>query len=171
MDLIRKEIEETKRVEEIRASRRAAMTERSRQYERKLSHIRQKQFEDELARSERSAQLARSNETYVSRRSLSRDMVREEREHANEMRRYYVDRFREAMNEQLRRVESMETVCRDRVEMLRERMRDEKENWRLREQASVDYVNRMRNEYGTRVQANMRNVQDTLYRGVRAFRL
>lgn len=169
LDLIRKDIEETRRVEEIRASRQAAMAERARYHEQRVEAIRRKQFSDELTRNERSMQLRRANEAFVSLRSVSREMLRREREHALETRRYYVDQFRANMNEQMRRVESVENMCRDRVGMLRERMRDEKENWRVREQATSEYMGRMRQDVSSRINANMKRVQDVFYRGQRAF--
>lgn len=164
VELLRKELEEARRLEQIKEERRMKMASRAEDREKKMEAVRQRRFEEQLKLEKRSSDLKKSTNSVKLRRSLSREIVEQERKNHIEVKRYYEDRFKEVVCHQNDRIESMDNFYRDRIEILKETMQNERDDYEIREKANIEYLEKFRRECEAKLSMDLIKFKEAIFK-------
>jgi hypothetical protein len=164
-----REMAELKRLEALKAKKRAEMAERAVEREKRMDSIRRKQFDDELGLNERANRIKQEQASYLLAKTYANELARQERERDIELRKYWRDKYEIRLGEQVNRIESMENFYRDKLEVFGERVKSEKKEWIGRERDELEALRQMKAQAKLKLDKDFRRFQEQLFKSTPNF--
>ncbi|KAL4227155.1 Centrosomal protein of 95 kDa [Mactra antiquata] len=164
VNIMKKELEHSQRLKEIKDRQASAITSRNKIHERRMQSARSRHYYDEYQVRMRSKMLKRRTREEMVFKKLFKDGLEIQKERIKELRKYAKEQRESQAKAQRNEIESMENYYRDQFQMLAENISKEKKELNVREKAQQKALGTMKKDLRKKMEHEIQYLQEQLVR-------
>ncbi|XP_059167275.1 uncharacterized protein LOC131949406 isoform X2 [Physella acuta] len=163
VDALRKQMEHTKRLREIREQKKLQAQMKNSIHEKRIQSARARRYYNEYQVRARAKQLKRRTKEEVVFKELFNDALKIQKERLKDIRQYAKDQRQRQEENRQNEIDSMENFYRDQFVMLAERLTNEQFETGVRDTAQQRMMERMKKELRHKMEEEIRLYQDQIF--------
>lgn len=164
MNIMRKELDHVKRVEEMKRKQLVENSMRAQAREQRFQNARVKRYVDEFRLEQRAKMLKQRTSEELIFKGLFDEALKLQRERMLELKKYAREKTAVNTRRQLDQIESIENYYKNKFSMLNEQMREEREANVVRERAQHQILGKLKREVKDKLETEIRDLQDEMCR-------
>ncbi|KAH9494854.1 hypothetical protein Btru_015833 [Bulinus truncatus] len=162
-DLMRKQLEHTKRVYDIRDQKVQQIKLKNKLHEKRIQSARARRYYNEYQVRARSKQLKKRTKEEMVFRELFKTALNIQKERLKDIRQYASDCQKRQETQRQNEIESLENFYQDQFKMLAERLAKEKLDTGVREIAQQQMLERMKRELRKKMESEIKQYQEQMF--------
>lgn len=164
VNIMKKEIEHSQRMKEVKERQKQAVVTRNGFHEKKMQSARSRRYYDEYQVRMRSKMMKRRTREEMVFRKLFKDGLEIQKDRIKDLRKYATEQRDKQATKQRNEVESLENYYRDQFDMLAESIANERNEIMVREKAQQKVLEQMKKELRKKMEKEIKDLQDQLVR-------
>ena len=164
MDIMRKELEHLKRVEDLKRKQLVENSLKAKAREQRFQNAKVKRYLDEFRLQQRAKLLKQQTSEELVFKKLFNESLKIQKERMLDLKKYTKEKNELNMKQQLNQIESMENFYKNKFTMLNEQMKSEKDSNLIRERAQHVILGKLRKQVKDKLETDIRDLQDQMCR-------
>ncbi|XP_041363421.1 LOW QUALITY PROTEIN: centrosomal protein of 95 kDa-like [Gigantopelta aegis] len=163
-NIVKKQIEHTRRLREIKDRQKQQIAFRNKVHEKRIQSSRARRYYDEYQVRMRAKMLKRRTREEMIFKNLFKEGLDIQKDRIKEIRQYAREKRRTDAEKRQNEIDSLENYYRDQFEMLAEKVAQERKDLVVRDTAQQKVLDQMKKELRKKMEKEIQNFQDQLFR-------
>lgn len=163
-DIMKKQLEHTKRLRDIKEQKQQQITTRNKMHEKRIQSARARRYYNEYQVRARSKQLKRRTKEEMVFRDLFKEALNIQKERIKDVRQYASDQRKRQESRRQDEIDSLENFYHDQFEMLAEKLTKEQKETEVRDAAQQQILQRFKRELRKKMENEIKQYQEELFR-------
>jgi centrosomal protein CEP95 len=164
MDIMRKEVEHLKRMEDLKRKQMVDNSMKATVREQRFQNSKVKRYLDEFRLQQRAKLLKQQTSEELIFKKLFNESLKIQKERMLDLQKYAKEKSELNLKQQLNQIESIENYYKNKFSMLNEHMRSEKDSNLIRERAQQVVLGKLKKQVQTKLEGEVRTIQDQMCR-------